>query len=196
MKRLIFALALVLPSGIANADTLYVAAPPPSAPGHPMNLGADHRASQVGDLVQVVFNFAVNSSLSNSTTSGGSYQLSLTPGTGLASLPLLNLGAGLQSSKALSGSRSQSDTNTFVSQMTATVTGVLPSGALAIAGDQKLIINNQTQMLHITGVVRPDDIDNTDSILSTRVASVEAKFDGNFQSGNPGILKKILNWLF
>ena len=36
--------------GPAAADTLYQAAPPPAAPGHPLRLGADHKAQHPAEL--------------------------------------------------------------------------------------------------------------------------------------------------
>ena len=80
--------------------------------------------------------------------------------------------------------------------MEAVVTNVLPSGALAIAGDQKLIVNGQTQNLHITGLVRPQDIDSTDSVLSDHVANVVANFTGDFQEKHKGVIQHILDFLF
>jgi flagellar L-ring protein precursor FlgH len=180
----------------AAADTLYQAAPPPAAPGHPMHLGADHKAQQVGDLVQVVFNFAVNSTSSDVSSVNNSYNLGLGQGTGLANVSLLRLGAGLQGGRQTQSSKTQAGTNTFVSTMEAQVTDVLPSGALRIAGDQLLSVNGERQTLHITGLVRPEDIDGTDSVLSTRVANVQAAFSGNFQEKHKGLLQKVLDFLF
>jgi flagellar L-ring protein precursor FlgH len=185
--------ALTVP---AFADTLYQAAPPPAGPGHPLRLGTDHKAAQVGDLLQVVFNFNVNSTSSDVTNVSNSYNLGLGQGTGLANVSLLRFGAGLNGGRQTQSSKTQSGQNTFVSTMEAQVTDVLPSGALRISGNQALIVNGQRQTLHITGLVRPEDIDNTDSVLSTRVANVEAKFDGNFQEKHKGLIQKILDFIF
>jgi flagellar L-ring protein FlgH len=186
-------LALAVP---AAADTLYQAAPPPAAPGHPMHLGADHKAQQVGDLVQVVFNFNVNSTSSDVSSVNNSYNLGLGQGTGLAGVSLLRLGAGLQGGRQTQSSKTQAGQNTFVSTMEAQVTDVLPSGALRIAGDQLLSVNGERQTLHITGLVRAEDIDSTDSVLSSRVANVQAAFTGNFQEKHKGLLQKVLDFLF
>jgi flagellar L-ring protein precursor FlgH len=197
MRRSLIALAFVAAlTAPAFADTLYQAAPPPAGPGHPLRLGADHKAAQVGDLVQVIFNFNVNSTSSDVTNVSNSYNLGLGQGTGLANVSLLRFGAGLNGGRQTQSSKTQSGQNTFVSTMEAQVTDVLPSGALRIAGDQALIVNGQRQTLHITGIVRPEDIDNTDSVLSTRVAGVEAKFDGNFQEKHKGLIQKILDFIF
>lgn len=180
----------------ASADTLYVASPPGQAPGHPMRLGADQKASQVGDLVMVTFNFAVNSTSSTVTSTANNYNLGLNPGAGLANLPLVRIGASLSGGRNNTTSKTQTGQNTFTSTMEAVVTNVLPSGALAIAGDQKLIVNGQTQVLHITGLVRPKDIDANDNVPSDRVANVVATFNGNFQEKSQGLIRKILDFLF
>jgi flagellar L-ring protein FlgH len=180
---------------IGCADTLYQAAPTPTV-GHPLHLGADHKASQVGDLVEVVFNFSVNSSNSQQTSTNDSRKMSVDPGTGLANISLLRFGAGLSSGQQSSTAKSNSDQNVFISTMEAQVTDVLPSGSLKIAGDQLLEINGQKQTLHITGTIRPEDIASDDSIVSTHVANVQAAFKGSLQPKNQGLIQRILNFLF
>jgi len=187
-------LALALP---AAADTLYVAAPPPAAPGHPLALGADLKAHQIGDLVQISFNFATTSNNSNATTSNNAYNSSITAGTGIFNLPLARLGGALGSAEDTTMSKTQIASNTLTAEMTAIVTGVLPSGALQISGTQDIIVNGDPQKLVITGIVRPEDIDNTDTVLSSRVANVTARFDGVQTPGQKkSILQKIIGWLF
>jgi flagellar L-ring protein precursor FlgH len=191
------AAALLAAAAPAVADSLYVAAPPPAAPGHPMRLGADHRASQVGDLVHITFNFNGSANNSDTSTMTNSYTGTGTPSTGLFNLPLLRLGFGLGANTNSSLSKTQAIVQTFTSSMTAVVTNVLPSGALIIAGDQKLAINGVPQSLHVTGTVRPEDIDSTDSVTSSSVANIDAKFTGiDSQEKNKGILQKIIGFLF
>jgi len=193
-------LAVVLAAALtapAAADTLYQAGPPPAAPGHPMRLGADHRAQQVGDLVQVVFDFSVSSASQNQSSVNNSYQMSGGAGSGIFNLPLVRLGSSLGATRQSSQTQSNVGSNSFVTSMEATVTDILPSGALKIAGDQALIVDGQKQTLHVTGIVRPDDIDDTDTVVSTRVADVHANFDGKYsEAKHPGLLQKIVSWLF
>lgn len=192
---------LVLPAG-AMADTLYVAPPPPVGPGHPLRLGPDHRAGQVGDLLHVQFNFAVQS---NSTdVSNDSKQFSAGASNGASGTTsgirllggLVNIPTAIGGNTGTQSSRTETGQTTFVSDMMATVVNVLPSGVLQIAGDQRMVVNGQTQTLHITGFVRPEDIDSSDTVLSSRVADVEGSFNGNFQEQRVGLIRKILNWLF
>lgn len=194
--RLLLSAALIAFAVPAAADTLYVAAPPPAAPGHPMHLGADHRAQQVGDLVQIQFNFNVAANQSDVSAANNAYALTGAPGTGLLNLALLRLGAGISSSRQSSINRTGAQASSFISAMTATVTNVLPSGALTVAGDQQLVVNGQAQTLHVTGTLRVEDIDNTDTVLSTRLANVNAVFVGNNTEKTRGFLKRIVDFLF
>jgi flagellar L-ring protein precursor FlgH len=187
-------LALAVP---VSADTLYVAGPPAAAPGHPMHLGADHRATQVGDLVHIRFNFNGSANNSDSATMSNTYSNTLGAGQGLFNLPILRLGGGISAGSNTGLSKTQTVVQTFSSSMTAVVTNVLPSGAMQVAGDQKLTINGVPQALHVTGTIRQEDIDSTDFVLSSSVANIDAKFSGiDTQEKNRGILQKIVGFLF
>jgi flagellar L-ring protein precursor FlgH len=193
------ACALLMLAGAegARADSLYVAGPPPAAPGHPLRLGPDHRASQVGDLVVVAFNFSMTSSSADSVASKKDYSLGLNGGSGplfLGGLFRLPTSAGAKNSS--DSSHTRSNTTAFTSTMMATVTNVLPSGALQIAGSQTLAVDGRARNLRVTGTIRPDDIDNTDTIVSSKVADVQASFDGNYENEKKGIIRRILDVLF
>lgn len=170
----------------AQADTLYQAAPPPAGPGHPLRLGPDHRASQIGDLVYIVFDFNDTNSHTANYTSSKSAGFAL---TGLFNIPAINGSTNASSAKSATGADS------FVSTMMATVTDVLPSGVLKVAGDQGMVINGRNQTLHITGFIRPEDLDQTDAVLSSRVANVHADFNGDNPKGK-GLIQRILEFLF
>ncbi|MBV9408463.1 MAG: hypothetical protein JO164_06545, partial [Candidatus Eremiobacteraeota bacterium] len=113
---LAFAAALTAP---AFADTLYQAAPPPAAPGHPLRLGPDHRAQQVGDLLQVVFNFAVSSASQNAKNVNNTYQAGGGSGAGIFNLPLVRLASNINANRTSSENRSDIGSNSFVTSMEA-----------------------------------------------------------------------------
>ena len=195
-------LTLLLLPATAMADTLYVAPPPPVGPGHPLRLGPDHRAGQVGDLLHVQFNFTVQSSSSDVSTNAKQFSAGASNGGSGASSGIRLLGGLINIPTSIGGNTGTQSTKTenggtaFVSDMMATVVNVLPSGVLQIAGDQLMAVNGQNQTLHITGFVRPEDIDSTDTVLSSRGADVQGSFNGNFQEKRVGLVRKILNWLF
>jgi flagellar L-ring protein FlgH len=186
--------ALVAPVA-ASADSLYQAAPPPAAPGHPLRLMADHRAGQIGDLVYVQFDLADANSHTNNYSSQKSASAAGGSGAGIFNLPLVRLNNSVSGQTSASIAQSAGGADSFTSTMMATVTGVLPSGALEITGDQGMSVNGRQQTLHITGTIRPEDIDNTDTVLASRVANVQAAFKGDDQK-NKGLLARIISWLF
>lgn len=200
MKRAaLFAFMCLLPA-TAMADTLYVAPPPSVGPGHPLRLGPDHRASQVGDLIHVQFNFAAQSFSSDVSNNSKQFNVGSSSGTGTNSgiklLGLVRIPTALGGQTGTQSSKTENGTTGFTSDMEATVIGVLPSGALEIEGNQSMLVNGQSQVLHITGYVRPEDIDSADTVLSTRIANVQGSFSGNFQEKNVGLIRRVLNWLF
>lgn len=197
MKSVLLALvaAISLMPLTANADTLYPQPPPPAGPGHPLRLMGDHRASQIGDLVYVTFDIADSSSHVNDYSSNKQSSLSGGGGSGIFNLPLVRLNNSVAGTSTTSTAQTATGADSFTATMMATVTGVLPSGALEISGDQGLTVNGRAQTLHITGTIRTEDIDNTDSVLASRVANVKANFKGDDQK-NKGLLARIMSYLF
>ena len=196
MRKLLAVLALLALAPIAeNADSLYQAAPPPAAPGHSLSLMSDHRAGQIGDLVYVQFDITNSNSEVNNYSSSKQAALSGGNGSGIFNLPLVRLNNSVSGQSTTATAQTATGSNAFTATMMATVSGVLPSGALQITGDQSMTVNGQLQTLHITGMIRPQDIDSTDTVLASRVANVQATFKGNDQK-NKGLLARIISWLF
>jgi len=196
MRRAIALMAILAMSPLAAAaDTLYQAGPPVTGPGHPLRLGPDHRAQQVGDLVYVQFDFNDANSHTNNYSSNKQFQIGPSATGGTSGNPKILQNFAANSSASTSTTQAASGADAFTSTMMATVTGVLPSGALEIAGDQGVVINGREQTLHITGTIRSEDVDSSDAILASRVANVKASFKGNDQK-NKGLLARILSWLF
>lgn len=188
--------AILSSAAVASADTLYVAPPAPSGPGHPLRLGPDHRAAQPGDLVNVLMNFAVQSTSTNTVKQNKNFNVGIGAGIGNAALSFLRFPTGLTGGTGTSSDLEKNGSNSFTASMMATVTEILPSGALAVTGVQRVIINGQIQDMRVSGLVRPEDIDSTDTVLSTHMANVELRFNGDFQEKNKGLLRRILDVLF
>jgi len=61
----------------------------------------------------------------------------------------------------------------------AVVRKVLPNGNLFIEGHRVILVNAEEQHFYISGVVRPIDIDQENSVKSSMVADAEIEFVGN-----------------
>jgi|SRR5579872_3457843 len=189
------AAAMAIATAPAHADTLYQAGQP-MGPARPIDLFSDHRARMVGDLVTVVFNFAVTSNSTQTASTKKDYNLNLGAGTGNLALGPLRFATGTSGGTSTDNSQNRVGQQSLNAVMEATVVNILPSGNLQIKGHQGVIVNGQPQMLEITGIVRPEDIDSTNSVASSKVADVQAKFEGQFQEPHRGLISKILYFLF
>lgn len=194
LAALAIAALFVLPTA-ATADTLYQAAPPPAGPGHPLRLGADHRAQQIGDLVYIVFDFASSNSNVSNYSGSKQFNASMAAGSGNLGFSLLRNGAGLSGGSGSQAAKAANGSTSFVSTMMAMVTDVSPDGTLQVQGDQNVVVNGQHETLHITGLVRPEDIDSSDAVPSSRVADVKAVFKNDDQKSK-GLLQRIVDFLF
>ena len=98
-----------------------------------------------------------------------------------------------------SGSTSRSgDLSAFI---TCRVVQVLPNGNLKIVGSREVLVNHETQMIILSGVIRPRDISDDNVILSTFVSDAKIAYSGSGivnDRQRPGWLANLLNsvWPF
>jgi flagellar L-ring protein precursor FlgH len=98
-----------------------------------------------------------------------------------------------------SGSTSRSgDLSAFI---TCRVTQVMPNGNLYIVGSREVLVNNETQLIILSGVIRPRDINDDNVILSTFISDAKIAYSGSGivnDRQRPGWLANLLNsvWPF
>jgi flagellar L-ring protein precursor FlgH len=141
----------------------------------------DVRASQLDDVLTVVV--AENASAVTTGTTKTSRQSSTANSIGglagftSAAGRLANL-ANVTGNTQIAGQGTTSRVTTLTTTMTARVTHVLPNGALVVEGTKEIQINSERQLITVRGVVRPADIDATNSVQSNRLAQLEVHVNG------------------
>jgi flagellar L-ring protein precursor FlgH len=103
---------------------------------------------------------------------------------------------GGESSSSFEGSGSTSRATTLQTNLTARVVDVLPNGYLVVEGMREISVNNESQSVYLTGVVRPQDIDSNNTVFSSAVAQMKVSVKGQgvvSQPIKPGWLFRILN---
>ncbi|MFV0423629.1 flagellar basal body L-ring protein FlgH [Oleidesulfovibrio sp.] len=159
-----------------NADLLY----------------ADYRARRVGDIVLI--NIVENSKAKNKAStdankeSTGSFgvdsffgrsKVGIIPGQALLSgntgeVPLLKF----SSNSDFSGDGETTRENTVTATIAARVTKVLPGGLLQVEGSRETRVNEETQIVMVSGLVRSTDVSDDNSVMSTQMADARISYYG------------------
>jgi flagellar L-ring protein precursor FlgH len=141
----------------------------------------DVRASQVDDLLTVVVAEQASAVTSGTTktqrTSSTKNNITAAAGLLKATSPLANL-AGVSGDTQLAGQGTTSRSTTLSTTLTARVVHVLPNGALVVEAAKDIQINSERQTITVRGVIRPADIDATNSVLSNRLGQLEVRVNG------------------
>jgi len=159
----------------------------------------DNRASQVDDLLTVVVNEQASAVTSGTTktqrSSSAKNSVAALAGITKATGPLANL-ANMSGDQQLAGQGTTSRSTNLSTRLTARVVYVLPNGALVVEAAKDIQINSEHQTITVRGVVRPADIDGTNSVLSDRLGQLEVKVNGKGVVGDavrrPFFLYRIL----
>ena len=148
----------------------------------------DQRAARVGDILTVLINISDNAKVDNTTKRSRanaenasvdnllgyeSYLGKVFPNA-VDNTNLANLGSNSSSTGAGSVDRREKIELTVA----AVVTQVLPNGNLVISGRQQVRVNFEVRELDVTGIVRPEDISNINTIQHTQIAEARIAYGG------------------
>lgn len=151
----------------------------------------DQRATKVGDILTVNINITDSAAVDNTTTrsrsasEGASANALLGFESRLDSFlpnavdPANLIEADSSSKNVGAGSVNRKEAiNTIVA---AVITQILPNGNLVIQGRQEVRINFEVREIMISGIVRPEDISNRNTIQHTQVAEARISYGGRGQ---------------
>ncbi|MBA1433555.1 MAG: flagellar basal body L-ring protein FlgH [Epsilonproteobacteria bacterium] len=150
-------------------------------------LFSDHKAMHVNDIVTVVI--SENAKSSNTGTKQLSESDSSNLGGGIFSsagaangnvqsgISKINgysdIGFSAKSDSAYKGQGSATKDASFTTTISARIVKVLQNGNYFISGKREILVDDQKQIIQITGVIRPYDIDQYNKISSTQVSDAK-----------------------
>jgi flagellar L-ring protein precursor FlgH len=163
------------------------------------DLARDLRAAQVDDLVTIVVSERASATAKGATNSArkSATKNSLTSILGATKLtgPLANL-ATVSGDTQLQGQGETSRQTVLTTTLTARVTHVLPNGNLVVEGAKDVLVNSERQVVTVRGLVRPNDLNAGNQILSDRLGQLEIRINGKGVVGDairrPFFLYRIL----
>lgn len=104
-----------------------------------------------------------------------------------------------QSSRAYKGQGSAARSDVLQATVSAVVTDVMSNGNLMIYGHQTVMLDNESSVLTVQGVIRPSDIDIDNSVDSSRIANANIQFTGSgviTDQQHPGWGMRIFDWVW
>jgi flagellar L-ring protein precursor FlgH len=152
-----------------------------SSEGRLVRLGTDAKAVRLHDVVSVVVmeNLAATTDgqVKNSRASTVNSSVTSLFGKLSASSALANL-AGLNASSSLAAQGQSSTNSSLTTTFGAEVIDVLPNGMLVVQATRQLTFSQQTQLIRLRGLVRPEDVSAHNEVLSTAMTDLELEVTG------------------
>ncbi|MDR0303820.1 MAG: flagellar basal body L-ring protein FlgH [Chitinispirillales bacterium] len=189
MKNLFVFLIIAVLANSVNAARVY-------------SLYTDRRAVQEGDIltVLIVENAEANAKSSTNTKKKNSLGASAQP-IGIKGLNVFpnGISEGGSLSADYDGSGATARTGKFVAKVSARIEQVLDNGNLIISGNKVVEINEEKEIINISGIVRPEDIEGNNTIYSYNIANAQITYSGKGSASSgqrPGPLARLFNWLF
>jgi len=177
-------------NGLADYIQRVSAKTPAAAPSTPGSLWtdtgrladmvADYKASRVGDLVTI----SVAQNLSASSTGNVSSNRSFSASSGITALPGQLKTTGVanlfspNSTQALTGKAQATSQTSLSTILTGRVAAVLSSGTLVVEAEREITMNNQHETVILRGLVRPGDLDASNTVASNFVGDLEIEVKG------------------
>lgn len=145
-------------------------------------MAADRRASRAGDILTVVVSEVATATSAQSKSQTRDSMLEdtinqfLYPSSSLLThngvMPL----SSATGKSTYSGGGQVNNSQSLIARAAVVVTDVLPNGNLVIEGARQVTFSGETQYVVLHGLVRPDDVSSTNTVLSSNVADARVEF--------------------
>ena len=112
-----------------------------------------------------------------------------------SSLPVFDVGG----SKGFKGKGNYTRSDDFTARVTAEIVDIRPNGLLVLEARREIVNDGESQVILLSGVCRPEDIDANNQVTSQRVADAVIKKTTTGQlrdTSEKGVLARIIDAIF
>ena len=152
-----------------------------SSEGRLVRLGTDAKAVRVHDVVSIVVAESLAAStdgqVKNTRASNANSGLTSLFGALKASNNLQNL-VGMNAASGLTAQGASTTNSSLITTFGAEVVDVLPNGMLVVQATRQLTFSQQTQLIRLRGLVRPEDVSAQNEVYSTAMTDLELEVTG------------------
>ncbi len=149
--------------------------------GRLVRFGTDVKAVRLHDVVSIVVIESLAAStdgqVKNTRASNASSGLTSLFGALKSSNALQNL-VGMNAASGLSAQGQSTTNSSLATTFGGEVVDVLPNGMLVVQATRQLTFSQQTQVIKLRGLVRPEDVSAQNQVLSTAMTDLELEVTG------------------
>ena len=153
-----------------------------SPEGRLVRLGTDAKAVRLHDVVSVVVTESLAAStdgqVKNARASNANSGLTSLFGALKAANALQNL-VGMSAASGLTAQGQSTTNSSLATTFGAEVVDVLPNGMLVVQATRQITFSQQTQLIKLRGLVRPEDVSSQNQVQSTAMTDLELEVTGN-----------------
>lgn len=178
--------AVIIMSAVVSADSIWDRRDPRAA-----HLFQDNRARNLGDVLTVAINESTNANereqraldRGKNATTGMTFAGKSKSGS-IGGSASVDFTLGSDSKRGFNGSAQLTSDRTFLDRITVVVVDVLPNGNLVVEGTRTRVVGGEQRELRITGIVRPADIGQQNTVESRFVANFKIYYSGKGQQSS------------
>ena len=152
-----------------------------SPEGRLVRLGTDAKAVRLHDVVSVVVTESLAAStdgqVKNARASNANSGLTSLFGALKAANALQNL-VGMSTASGLTAQGQSTTNSSLATTFGAEVVDVLPNGMLVVQATRQITFSQQTQLIKLRGLVRPEDVSSQNQVQSTAMTDLELEVTG------------------
>ena len=198
MKKIILLIIITVCGVVLTAQTVPADNPPGKV--REVSLYSDVKAHNIGDVLSVIISESSSATRNTNTSTKKLNKTGLKGNKTTGALEGLfpGVGGSMDLSNQYNGQGSTTRNGTFSSRLTVKVVDVLPNGNLLIEGTKTTEINEETEVITLSGIVQPLDISPSNTIYSYQIANAKLTYKGKgsmSQAHRPGLLVRLINYL-
>ena len=164
------------------------------------SLYTDRKGKQIGDVITVMVIEAAKASNDTRTETDErtSAEFEARAGGGFFDfLPGASVGSG--SDVEYDGKGKTARNGELQATVSARIVDILDNGNLLVEGSKLVTINDEQEILEVSGLLRPEDVSSDNTVYSYKLADAVIRYSGDgtaSDAADPGWLTRFWNWIF
>lgn len=145
------------------------------------SLFGDRTAHRIGDILTIVLQERTQSSKKSETGTKKDSEVALNEASILGTMPTfknLSLLTNPSMERSTTGEVEADQSNSLTGNISVTVSEILPNGVLRIRGEKWLTLTEGDEYIRVSGLIRPEDISEDNTIVSTKIADAHFTYSG------------------